>query len=124
VVAYHVPQDMPGALVFTPRTVDMRPDDGVFTSVNGHITAHFSVPAGYTLDGNVILKTPLSTATFPAATAKTTGNGRILIATWDKAVIDNNVPAGDAVPLVMTANFMHQGVQKQLTSTATARILK
>jgi quinohemoprotein ethanol dehydrogenase len=124
VVAYHIPQDMPGALEFTPRTVDMRPDDGVFTSVNGHITARFAVPAGYTLDGNVILKTPLSTATFPAATAKMTGNGRTLIATWDKAVIDNNVPAGDAVPLVMNANFMHEGVQKQLTSTATARILK
>jgi quinohemoprotein ethanol dehydrogenase len=124
VVAYHVPQDMPGALEFTPRTVDMRPDDGVFTSVNGHITARFAVPAGYTLDGNVILKTPLSTATFPAASAKVTGNGRILIATWEKAVIDNNVPAGEAVPLVMNANFMHEGVQKQLTSTATARILK
>jgi quinohemoprotein ethanol dehydrogenase len=124
VVAYHVPQDMPGALVFTPRTVDMRPDDGVFTSVNGHITAHFAVPAGYTLDGNVQMKTPLSTTLFPAATAKMTGNGRTLIATWDKAVIDNNVPAGDAVPLVVTANFMNAGVQKQLSSTATARILK
>jgi quinohemoprotein ethanol dehydrogenase len=124
VVAYHVPQDMPGALEFTPRTVDMRPDDGVFTSVNGLITAHFAVPAGYTLDGNVQMKTPLSTTLFPAATAKMTGNGRTLIATWDKAVIDNNVPAGDAVPLVVTANFMNAGVQKQLSSTATARILK
>ncbi|MES2957010.1 MAG: PQQ-binding-like beta-propeller repeat protein [Pseudomonadota bacterium] len=124
VVAYHVPQDVPGALAITPRTVDMRPDDGVFTSVNGHITAHFAVPAGYTLDGNVQLKTPLSTALFPAATAKMTGNGRTLIATWDKALIDNNVPSGEAVPLVVTANFMNGGVQKQLSSTATARILK
>jgi quinohemoprotein ethanol dehydrogenase len=124
VVAYHVPQDMPGALRFTPRTVDMRPDDGVFTSVNGIITAHFDVPAGYTFDGSVKLKTPLSVTLFPASSAKMTGNGRTLIATWDKAVIDNNVPAGDAVPLVMSANFMHQGEQKQLTSTATAKILK
>jgi plastocyanin len=123
VVAYHVPQNV-GGLEFVPRTVDMRPDDGVFTSVDGHITAMFDVPEGYTLDGTVQLKTPLSTALFPAATAKTTGNGRKMIATWEKALIDNNVPAGDAVPLVMTANFMNAGVQKQLSSTATIKVVK
>lgn len=123
VVAYHVPQDLPGALEIVPRTVDMRPEDGVFTNVHGHITAMFKVPAGYTLDGNVRLKTPLSTALFQAATTQMTGNGT-LIATWDKALIDNNVPAGAAVPLVVTANFMNAGVQKQLTSTATVRVMK
>jgi quinohemoprotein ethanol dehydrogenase len=107
-----------------PRTVDVRPDDGVFTSVHGHITAMFKVPEGYTFDGNVKLKTPLSTALFPAETTQVTGNGRTLIATFAKATIDNNVPAGNAVPLVVTANFMNAGAQKQLMSTATVRVVK
>jgi glucose dehydrogenase len=125
VVVTLTPQDMPGALEFVPRTVDMRPDDGVFTSVNGHITAMFAVPEGYTFEeGSVKLKTPLTAQLFEATTAKTTGNGKTLIVTFDKGMIDNNVPAGDAVPLVMSANFMHAGVQKQLTSTATARVVK
>jgi quinohemoprotein ethanol dehydrogenase len=124
VVAYHIPQDLPGALEIVPRTVDVRPDDGVFTSVHGHITAMFKVPEGYTFDGNVQLKTPLSTALFPAETTQVTGNGRTLIATFAKATIDNNVPAGNAVPLVVTANFMNAGVQKQLMSTATVRVVK
>jgi quinohemoprotein ethanol dehydrogenase len=125
VVVTLTPQDMPGALVFQPRTIDMRPADGVFTSVNGHITAMFTVPEGHTFEeGSVKLRTPLTAQLFEAATAKVTGNGRTLIATWDKSLIDNNVPAGEAVPLVMTVNFMNAGVQKQLTSTATARILK
>jgi quinohemoprotein ethanol dehydrogenase len=124
VVAYHIPQDLPGALEIVPRTVDVRPDDGVFTSVHGHITAMFKVPEGYTFDGNVKLKTPLSTALFPAETTQVTGNGRTLIATFAKATIDNNVPAGNAVPLVVTANFMNAGAQKQLMSTATVRVVK
>jgi hypothetical protein len=33
----------------------------VFTSVQGLVTVMLKVPAGYTLDGNVQLKTPLST---------------------------------------------------------------
>jgi quinohemoprotein ethanol dehydrogenase len=124
VVAYHIPQDLPGALEIVPRTVDVRPDDGVFTSVHGHITAMFKVPEGYTFDGNVKLKTPLSTALFRAETTQVTGNGRTLIATFAKATIDNNVPAGNAVPLVVTANFMNAGAQKQLMSTATVRVVK
>jgi hypothetical protein len=31
---------------------------------------------------------------------------------------------GEAVPLTLVANFLHDGVQKQLTSTATPRIVK
>lgn len=123
VVAYHIPQDVPGALEIQPRTVDMRPDDGVFTSVHGHITAMFKVPAGYTLDGNVQIQTPLSPTLFQADSARMTGNGTLL-ATFAKATLDNNVPAGDAVPLVLTANFMHAGVQKQLRASATVRIVK
>jgi quinohemoprotein ethanol dehydrogenase len=123
VVAYHVPQDLPGALDIVPRTVDVRPDDGVFTSVHGHITVMFKFPEGYTFDGNVQLKTPLSTALFQPERTQVTGNNT-LIATFAKATIDNNVPAGNAVPLVVTANFMHAGVQKQLRSTATVRVVK
>lgn len=125
VVATLTPQDMPGALEFFPRTIDMRPEDGVFTSVNGVVTAMFTVPDGYTLEeGSVTLKTPLTSQLFNAASAKMAGSGNRVIATWEKSLIDNNVPAGEAVPLVMTANFMHGGVQKKLTATATAKILK
>ena len=70
------------------------------------------------------LKTPLSTTLFPAVTANVTSDGKTLIATFDKALIDNNMPAGDAVPLTVTANFMNAGVQKQLSSTANVRVVK
>ena len=63
-----MPQDVPGALQFVPSILNMRPANGVFTSVQGLVTAMFKVPAGYTLDGNVQLKTPLSTTLFPAVT--------------------------------------------------------
>jgi hypothetical protein len=84
----------------------------------------FKVPAGYTLDGSVKLKTPLSPALFPAVTASMTSDGKTLVATFDKALIDNNMPAGAAVPLIVTANFMNGGVQKQLLSTANVRVVK
>jgi quinohemoprotein ethanol dehydrogenase len=124
VVAYHVPQDTPGALQFVPSIMSMRPANGVFTSVQGLVTAMFRVPAGYTLDGNVQLKTPLSTTLFPAVTATMSSDGATLIATFDKALIDNNMPEGAAVPLVVTANFMNGGVQKQLASSANVRVVK
>ena len=44
--------------------------------------------------------------------------------TCDKALIDNNMPEGSAVPLVVTANFINAGVQKQLLSTANVRVIK
>jgi quinohemoprotein ethanol dehydrogenase len=124
VVAYHVPQDVPGALRIAPETLDMRAPTGVFTSVRGRVTAILRVPAGYTLDGNVQLKTPLSPALFPAEDARMTEGGRLMVATFDKALLDNNVPAGDAVALTLTANFMNGGVQKQLSSTANVRVIK
>ena len=61
-----VPQDVPaGALQFVPNVLNMRPANGVFTSVQGLVTVMLKVPAGYTLDGNVQLKTPLSTVVVP-----------------------------------------------------------
>jgi hypothetical protein len=47
-----------------------------------------------------------------------------LLLAFDKADLDNNVPAGDAVPLTLVANFLHNGGQEQLTSTATVRVVK
>jgi outer membrane protein assembly factor BamB len=119
-------QDQPGALSFVPNVLNMRTANGMFTSVQGLVTAMFKLPAGYTLDGinSVKLKTPLTNQLFDPTTAKQTGDGRTLIVTFDKGLIDNNMPAGDAVPLTLTANFMHDGVQKKLTSTATVRVMK
>jgi hypothetical protein len=34
------------------------------------------------------------------------------------------VPEGDDVPLTLVANFLHNGEQQQLTSTATPDIIK
>jgi quinohemoprotein ethanol dehydrogenase len=117
-------QEMPGALRFSEAALDLRPADGVFTSVKGAVIAMFTVPAGYALDGDVKLTVPLSTQTFPAVATEIIGGGRTLKATFDKGLIDSNIPAGTAVPLAMTATFLHGGVQKKLTSTTTVTVLK
>jgi plastocyanin len=119
---YLTPQDLPGALRFTPSTLRLGSGTGIFTGVHGQVTARLDIPDGYVLDGDVVLLTPLSESPVPAVSAKSSGNQ--LIAAFDKADIDNNVPEGDAVPLTLVANFLHNGVQTQLTSTATPRILK
>jgi plastocyanin len=122
VVAYLTPHDVPNALRFTPRTLDLGSPSGLFTDVHGVITAHFKIPAGYTLDGEVKLKTPLSTTLFDAvSTAVEDGQ---LVAQFRKSEIDNNIPQGDAVPLVLMANFIQGGMQTQLTSTALVRVVK
>jgi quinohemoprotein ethanol dehydrogenase len=122
VVAYLVPQDVPGAVRFTPSNIDMEAE--VFTQVDGVITAHFDVPEGYTPDGGITLRTPLSATLFRPVSSNLDSNGGKLVAQFSKADIDNNVPTGNAVPLVFTANFISGGVQKQLTSTATVKIVK
>ena len=122
VIAYLTPQDVPGAVRFTPTTFDF--SSLVFTGVTGEVTAHFEIPNGYTLDGEVTLKTPLTTTLFPAVSVHVTGSGKQLQARFNRADIDNNMPAGNSVPLTFTANFMNGGVQKQLTSTALVRVIK
>jgi len=117
-------QDMPGALTFIPSTLNMRSPTGVFTGVQGLVTAYFKVPAGYTLDGNVQLKAPLSTITFPAVSSAMSSDGATMVVTFKKADIDNNMPAGAGVPLTMTANFINGGVQKKLSSTANVTVFK
>lgn len=119
-------QDQPGALTFDMNELNMRPANGIFTSIQGEVTARFEVPAGYTFDGpeSVKLTTPLTSLLFSARSANMTDDGRMLVLTFDKGLIDNNIPAGTAVPLTVSANFVHEGVQKKLTSTATVRVVK
>jgi plastocyanin len=119
---YLIAEDVPGALKLAPSKIDLGSGTGIFTGVNGVFTAILDIPAGYELDGDVVLQTPLSETSVPAAS--TTVNGNKLIARFNKADVDNNVPVGDAVPLTLVANFLDEGVQKQLTSTATAEIVK
>ena len=122
VEVYLTPQDVPNALRFTPQTLDLGSATGLFTGVHGVITAHFTIPAGYTLDGGVKLKTPLSTTLFDAVS--TDVESGMLAAQFRKSDIDNNIPEGDSVPLVLMANFLHNGEQKQLTSSALVRVVK
>ncbi|MDO8907526.1 MAG: PQQ-binding-like beta-propeller repeat protein [Pseudohongiella sp.] len=119
-------QDLPGALSFVPNELDMRSGNGIFTSVQGLVEARFELPAGYVLDGeeSVRLKAPLTTQLFLATAAVMADDGSALVLTFDKALIDSNMPSGDEVPLTVSANFMHQGVQKKLTSTTFVRVLK
>ena len=119
---YLTPQDLPGALSFTPPRIDLSSGTGIFTGVHGVLTAVLEIPVGYVFDGEAVLQTPLSEAPVPASIA--TANGNKLIVQFDKADIDNNVPEGDAVPLTLVANFLHNGIQEQLTSTATPQIVK
>ena len=119
---YLEPQDLPGALQFRPGVLRLGSRTGTFTGVHGVVTAVLDIPAGYVFDGDAVLQTPLSETPLPAASARSNANR--LIVQFDKADIDNNVPEGDAVPLTLVANFLHNGVQKQLTSTATAEVVK
>src|SRR5438477_561142 len=120
VIVTATPESVPGALEID--TLDFRAER--FTDVKGPIIAMFRVPAGYTFDGDVKLTVPLTTQTFPAEEAEMMAEGKKLKIIFDKGLIDNNVPAGDAVPLTVSANFMHDGVQKKLTSTTNVRVLK
>jgi len=120
VIVTAIPESVPGALEID--TLDLRAER--FTDVKGPIIAMFRVPAGYTFDGDVKLTVPLTAQTFPAEEAEMMAEGKKLKIIFDKGLIDNNVPAGDAVPLTVSANFMHDGMQKKLTSTTNVRVLK
>ncbi|HWM44330.1 MAG TPA: PQQ-binding-like beta-propeller repeat protein [Burkholderiales bacterium] len=124
VVVYLTPQDAPNALHFLWGTLDLGSSSGLFTDVHGVVTALFKIPAGYTLDGEVKLKTPLSTTLFDPVSTNAILHDRLLLAHFRKSDIDNNIPEGDSVPLVLTVNVIHEGEQKQLTSTATVRVVK
>src|SRR5204863_2604167 len=130
-------QDMPGAATIFPSQLDLRPPTGIFTGVNGTVTVSMTVPADYVLDTRrnseancrlledtascVTLTTPLTTAMIVANFAAQSGN--LVKANFNKADIDNNVPAGTSVPLTFTANFMNDGVQKKVTSTVHGQVV-
>jgi outer membrane protein assembly factor BamB len=122
VVVYDVPIDMPGAATFAGNALDLRSPNGVFTGVTGTVTARFAVPAGYTFEGDATMTAPLSKTVIPAASARAEA-GAVVIQ-FNKADIDNNMPAGESVPLVIAAHFRQNGAQKQLTSTANVRVTK
>ncbi|HEX6689581.1 MAG TPA: hypothetical protein VF110_00360, partial [Burkholderiales bacterium] len=124
VVVYLTPQDVPDALHFLPRTLDLGSSTGQF---NDHelVTALFTLPAGYApIEEEIRLKTPLSTTLFEPAYANAILHDRLLLVRFRKSDIDNNIPAGDSVPLVLTVNVIHEGQQKQLSSTALVRVVK
>ena len=106
-----------------PNVLNMRPTSGVFT--NGLVTAMFSVPDGYALDGDgdVQMLAPLSTSPIKAVNASVSSDGRTLIASFNKRDIANNVPAGSA-SLVVSGVFVRNGAQAMLRSTAAATIVK
>ena len=100
VVAYHVPEDVAGALSFEGGTVNLGSPTGIFTDVQGVVTARFRVPAGYMYEGEGMLKTPLSPILVPAVAARLETDGKTLALDFNRADLDNNVPTGTAVPLV------------------------
>ena len=79
---YLVPQDQPGALKFTPGTLDLGSDTGLFTGVDGKVSAHFELPAGYTYESGAVLVTPLSATPIPAE--KVTANKNRIIVQFDE----------------------------------------
>jgi glucose dehydrogenase/plastocyanin len=118
---YLEPEDQPGALRFTPAKLQLGSETGLFTGVEGSVTAHFELPAGYTYDGGAVLVTPLSQT--PISAAKVTANKNRLILHFDRAAVDNNVPEGE-VALTVRANVLDGDEQRQLTSTATVTVVK
>jgi hypothetical protein len=124
VEVYLTPRDVPGALSFTEGTLDLSSPTGVFTGIRGVVAAHFAIPDGYTFDGDVTIRTPLSETLLPARSVRVDPDGRTLVAEFNKADLDNNVPEGASVPLILTANFIQNGVQRELMSSANVTVVK
>lgn len=119
---YLVPQDQPGALKFTPGTLQLASETGLFTGVEGQVSAHFELPAGYTYDGGAVLIAPLTSS--PIEASDVTANKNRIIVRFDADAVDHNVPTGE-VTLTVRANVLNAaGVQEQLSSTATVTVVK
>jgi glucose dehydrogenase/plastocyanin len=115
-------QDQPGALTFTPSRLDLGSGTGLFTGVNGKVSAQFELPAGYTYDSGAVLLTPLSAT--PIQPSNVTTNKNRIIVQFEAADVDNNVPTGE-VNLTLRANVLSSaGVQEQLSSSATVTVTK
>ena len=117
-------ENIAGALSFEGNTLNLGSPTGVFTDVQGVVTARFAVPTGYMYEGDAMLKTPLSPILVPAVAARLETNGKTLALDFNRADLDNNVPTGASVPLVLSAHFRQNGAQKQLTSTVNVRVVK
>jgi hypothetical protein len=119
-----VAQEAP--LQFAAATLDFKSPTGVFTGVTGTVQAVLTVPAGWTLDKRVpvTLVGPLSEQAFNATSVVASADGTKLTATFSKSEIDNNIPAGDSVPVKVTAVFTANGVQKKLEGTARVTVVK
>ena len=113
-------------LQFASTTLDFKSPTGLFTGVTGTVQAVLTVPAGWTLDKRVpvTIAGPLSEQVFNATSVTTSTDGTKLTATFSKPEIDNNIPAGDSVPVKVTAVFTANGVQKKLEGTATVKVVK
>lgn len=119
---YLTPQDQPGALRFTPDRLDLGAGTGLFTGVNGKVTAQFELPAGYAYDGDAVLIAPLTRT--PIAASAVTANKNRIIVRFDAADLDNNVPTGP-VALTLRVNVLDaDGTQEQLSSSATVTVTK
>jgi glucose dehydrogenase/plastocyanin len=119
---YLDPQDDPGALRFTPGTLDFTSETGLFTGVDGKVSAHFELPSGYRYDSGAVLVTPLSAS--PIVPTKVTANKNRDILQFDKADVDNNVPTGEVTLSIRINVLSAAGVQEQLSSTATVTVVK
>lgn len=119
---YLTPEEQPGALKFTPGQFNLTSESGLFTGVDGTVSAHFELPSGYTYDSGAVLVTPLSSSVVEPT--KVTANKNRVILQFDKAAIDNNVPAGEATLTVRVNVLDPSGAQRQLVSTATVAVTK
>jgi plastocyanin len=116
------PED--AAVQFASDILDLRSRNGLFTGITGTVQATMTIPRGWALDKAVpvTIAAPLSMQRFHAV--KAVASGTKLVATFNKTDIENNVPAGDAEPLTVSANFIADGVQKKLQGIARVKILK
>ncbi|TFV95157.1 PQQ-binding-like beta-propeller repeat protein [Leifsonia flava] len=127
---YLEPTDVAGALKFVPSRLNLGDKGGLLSRLNQKVTATFDLPAGYVYEGGAQLVTPLSTNPVEASSVRTTSKWltKLTKRTWlvlqfDKADLDNNVPEGKT-SLTFEANFLHEGVQKRLTSTGAVTVIK
>lgn len=118
---YAASEDLPDALTIRPGNIDLSAKKGLFTNVKGAITAHLDLPKGYTQEGEVFLETELGLQ--PITASKVSGSRNHVVLKFDKADLDNNVPAG-ATELTVVTHAIHDGVQKEIRSTVSVTVTK
>ncbi|MGM7698228.1 outer membrane protein assembly factor BamB family protein [Microbacterium sp. A84] len=118
---YAASEDIPGAFSIPSGKVNLRVQDGLFTTAKGTITAHLDLPKGYTQEGDVFLETALGLQ--PITASKVTGSKNHLVIKFDKADLDNNVPIG-VTELTVVTNAVQDGVQKEVRSTVSVTVAK